>query len=85
MMLDFCCYPTLERLVMLENSPWKVGFDKWDLKNTCPEMYAYVHRYRAHPKMKLHCFQAKHNANMMNLKDANDGGVTPLQHAMVQD
>jgi hypothetical protein len=33
MMLDFHCFPIYERVVMLEDSPWKDAFDKLDFKN----------------------------------------------------
>lgn len=56
MMLDFHVYPILERIVMLENSPWGATFNTLDFKNKCPTVYAYVYKFRSHPKMTDHCF-----------------------------
>lgn len=83
MMLDFHCYPILERIVMLENSPWQAGFEALDLKNKCPTLYAYVHRFRQHETMKEHCFEPKHYHNLMNEYDAIEAKA-PLSHTMVE-
>jgi glutathione S-transferase len=48
MYIDFYCYPWVERLVMLEHSPWKQGFEAIGM-NLYPTVCAYVHRFRQHP------------------------------------
>ena len=53
MMLDFHVYPMLERVVMLENSPWHKGFEALNVKE-CPQMISYVERFRTHPLMSEH-------------------------------
>jgi hypothetical protein len=50
MMIDYHSYPMLERIVLLENSPWHYAFEHFDIKNKHPTLYAYVHRFRAHPR-----------------------------------
>ena len=53
MMIDMHCYPMVERMVMLEKSPWKNGFEAIGM-NDAPAICAYVHRFRAHPKLAPH-------------------------------
>ena len=53
MMIDIHIYPLVERIVLLEDSIWKHGFDAIGVKD-CPLVYAYVHRFRNHPKMAPH-------------------------------
>lgn len=50
MMIDFNAYPMLERIVLLENSPFHYAFEDLDVKNKAPNVYSYVHRFRANPK-----------------------------------
>ena len=46
-------FPWCERFILWENSPWKEErFEALDIKNLLPQMYAYVHRFRAHPMFK---------------------------------
>ena len=49
MMIDVTTFSLVERMVMLENSPWSNGFELMDVKKNAPTVYAYVHRFRAHP------------------------------------
>ena len=61
MMIDYHAYPMLERIVLLENSPWHYAFEHFDIKNKYPAFYAYVHRFRANPKhsndiIKTECY-----------------------------
>jgi len=53
MYIDFHCFPMVERMVMLENSVWKNGFEALGMKD-CPTVCAYVHRYRKHPLLAPH-------------------------------
>ena len=61
MMIDFHAYPFIERIVLLENSPFHYAFELLDIKNKNPTFYAYVHRFRANPKhsdniIKTQCY-----------------------------
>ena len=61
MMIDYHSYPMLERIVLLENSPWHYAFEHFDVKNKYPTFYAYVHRFRANPRhlkdiIKTECY-----------------------------
>ncbi len=61
MMIDYHSYPMLERIVLLENSPWHYAFEHFDIKNKYPIFYAYVHRFRANPShlkdiIKTECY-----------------------------
>ena len=57
MAIDIHCYIVLERLVLLENSPWNHGFYDIDIKNSMPNVYNYVHRFRNYRLLKHNCFQ----------------------------
>lgn len=59
MMIDFHFYPFLERFILLENSPWQEVFDKLQIKDTCPTIYAYVNRFRSGP-MADYCVKQDH-------------------------
>lgn len=50
--LDIHCYVIFERLVCLELTPYKYGFDKLHLKTAAPRMMRYVHHFREHPALK---------------------------------
>lgn len=67
MYLDMHCFPIFERMALLDNSPWKHGWDALDIKNTCPTILEYVGRFREHPKMKPHVVNPEVNNN--HLKD----------------
>jgi len=54
MYMDFHCYPIFERMALLENSPWKHGWDSLDLGNAIPTIIEFVKRCREHPRMKPH-------------------------------
>lgn len=51
MYIDMHCYPFLERLVLLENSPMKIGWEKLELEKLIPAIKEYVGRFRNHPYM----------------------------------
>ena len=61
MYLDIHCYPILERMVLLENSPWQHGWEALDLKSQIPTIVDYVKRFREHPLMKPHCVNKDFN------------------------
>ena len=42
MMIDINCFPIVDRLVMLENSPWHHAFEKLELKKNAPAIFEYV-------------------------------------------
>ena len=54
MYIDMHCYPFLERLVLLENSPMKIGWEKLELEKLIPAIKEYVGRFRNHPYMTQH-------------------------------
>lgn len=70
MMVDFHFYPFLERFILLENSPWQEVFDKLEIKETCPTIYAYVNRFRSGP-MAEHCAKQEHYNRLLAYWDAN--------------
>ena len=53
MMIDLHCYPMVERMVMLKDSPLHIGFEVLGMEEA-PAMCAFVHRFRAHPTFKDH-------------------------------
>lgn len=67
MYIDMHCFPPLERLALLENSPWQHGWDALDLKNACPTVLDFVNRFREHPKMSKHVVKAE--CNNLHLED----------------
>lgn len=69
MMIDIHCYPMVERMVMLEDSRWYLAFDYLDIKKIAPSLYAYVHRFRAHPRMKPHVIRAENYSRQMEIWD----------------
>ena len=48
MMVDFHCYPMLEMIVLLKDSPWQKGYEKLEIEK-CAQIIAYVERMRNHP------------------------------------
>lgn len=61
MYMDFHCYPLFERLVLLENSPWKHGWTALDLGSTIPTIIEFVKNCREHPVMKPHAVNPECN------------------------
>ena len=59
MTIDIHCYSFLEKMVMLENGPMASAFDSLDVKTLAPNLYAWVHRMRAHDKMSPHVMTEK--------------------------
>lgn len=55
MMIDCHCFSVWEKIVMTEGTNWNAAFEYLDIKNAAPKMYAYVHKFRAHPKLAPHC------------------------------
>ena len=54
MMIDIHCFPLVDRLVILEGSPWNHVFELLDLKNNAPAMCEYVQLFRKHQVMAPH-------------------------------
>ena len=52
MYIDVHFFPMLERLVMLENSPWNYAFEDLKIKENCSTIYTFVHKLRGHPVLK---------------------------------
>ena len=67
--VDMYIYVIFERLVMAEFTVNKFAFDSLDIKKNAPGMYAYVHRFRAHPLMKDHCVVAEHLSAQSKLQN----------------
>ena len=74
MMIDMHCYPMVERMVMLENSPWKKGFDGIGMKDA-PTICAYVHRFRANPKLAPHVITQEAYNKLLTKWDTLEPGV----------
>ncbi len=55
MWIDIHVFPIVERIVLLENSPWKHAFDFLDMKNAFPTIYAFVHEFKKFPRMDDSC------------------------------
>ena len=51
-MIDMYAFPVVERIYILENSPWNDTFVKLDFKNLAPNAYNYSKNFRDHPKLK---------------------------------
>lgn len=49
MLIDIHMFPVMERIVMLENSPWHYAFEDMQVKEKMPATYAFVHKFKAHP------------------------------------
>ena len=60
MMIDCHVFPIVERVVMLENSPWKFAFDAMNIKTNCPTMYAYNNRASTHAKLAPYVMKQDH-------------------------
>lgn len=75
MMIDFHCYPIVERIVMIENSTWHEAFVHCEVKELAPQMYAYVHRFRAHPKMAPHVITPESYKRQMDIWATHEPGV----------
>lgn len=50
MMVDIHYFPFWERVVMMEGTCLQRAFDWFDVKNTMPTIYAWVHRFREVPE-----------------------------------
>ena len=74
MYIDFHCYPVVERMIMLENSPWNHGFDALGMKD-CPTVYAYVHRFRQHPLLAPHVITQEAYNKFLTKISSNEVGV----------
>jgi len=58
-MIDFYVFPFAERVIMLQDSPWRSGFESMEIKDQCPLMYEYVHNFRSHPTMNPYVIPQK--------------------------
>lgn len=58
-LMDYICYPWVERLVFLEQSMWGDRIKDLDLKNKAPCLYKYFKTFRTHPVMKEHLLHQK--------------------------
>ena len=72
--VDIHCIVFFERLVIAEFTVNKFAFDSLDIKNNAPTMYAYVHRFRAHPHMKDNCIVIEHQDAQSRLQLAMPPG-----------
>lgn len=74
MMIDVAAYPMVERMVMLENSPWSKGFELMEMKNA-PTVIAYVHRFRAYPMFAPHVIEQDHYNKLLAKWSTLEPGV----------
>jgi glutathione S-transferase len=51
-MADLYLFPFLERIVLMEDTPWRDTFFKLDVKDHAPAMFDFVHRFREIPQFK---------------------------------
>ena len=54
MMIDFHCYPMLEMMVLLKDSPWQRGYEKMGVSK-CEQIHGYVERMQKHPILGSQC------------------------------
>lgn len=50
--IDIHCFVVLERIILLENSPWHYAFEAMDIKENLPKVYIYVKRFRNYAYFK---------------------------------
>jgi len=86
MYIDIHCFPMMERLVMLENSPIHSAFELLDIKNQCPKMYKYVHHIREHAILKKHAIrQHENNKHLAYWLENIDKGKAQLSIDFLDD
>ena len=78
MLLDIHVFPIVERLITIEAIQFKEAFDALKIKETCPQTYAYVHRFREHPLMKPHCMEMGPWKEQNALQLLNPAGVKKM-------
>ena len=54
MMIDINCFPIVDRLVLLENSPWHHVFEILDLRQNAPAIFEYTQMFRENEVMAPH-------------------------------
>ena len=74
MMIDIHCYPMVERIVMLEHSPWSHGFEAIGMKDA-PTIIAYVERFKANPKFAPHAMTQDAYNKLLAKWDTLEPGV----------
>jgi len=66
----------LERIILLENSPWHYAFEAMDIKENLPTVYIYVKRFRNYAYFKLNCMQYDTWCDQLTLQGKKALGVT---------
>ena len=74
MMIDVHCYPMVERLVMMEQSPWSHGFDAIGMKEA-KTIIGYVERFKAYPKFTPHVITQEAYNKLLAKWDTLEPGV----------
>ena len=46
LMIDIHVFAMLDRIMLLENSLWHAAFEEMKIRDQCPQMTAYVERFR---------------------------------------
>ena len=82
MMIDFHAYPIVERIVLLEGGVRASAFEFLGVKETCPTIYAYVHRFRSNAKVNASII-TQEAYNKYNETNVNVEGKLPLNHAVL--
>ena len=59
MLIDIHAYPMLDMLMLMEGSSWDEHFQRLEIKEKLPAVYAYVHRMRSHPRVAPHAMPAE--------------------------
>ena len=75
MYVDIHCFPLMERLVMLENSPWHYAFEALEVKAGMPTVYSWVHRIRGHASLSKFVIKKSENDRLLRywLDNADKG------------
>ena len=84
MMIDMHVFPIVERIVLLEDTPWDAAFKKMKIKDNCESMYAYVHNFRDNELVKDHIMPKKAYVKLME-KWAVSKGKPMLDHEMLKE
>ena len=83
MMIDLHVFPIVERIVMLEGTPWDGAFKKMEVKDKCVNMYWYVHRFRENKMMKEHVMPKKAYVKLIDKWGKMEKGKPMLDHDML--
>ena len=75
MAIDIHCFVVLERIILLENSPWHAAFEAMEIKERLPTVYTYVKRFRNYAYFKMNCMQFDTWCDHLTLQGKQKSGV----------